>query len=390
MTKYISALLILTLFVVGCSSAQKAKNVELITKENIKTNSSYAKGYNSLIKKANTAIKTNYKSVVDKVLIPPSGDKHDFISRAVYYWPNPNSPNGLPWVYRDGKYNNKSFSETDHKNYYDAMEAIKDLSLAYNLTNNIIYAEKAVEIIKQWFVNKETKMNPNFNYAQGIPGKYDGTKSGIIDSRAILWVIQGVEFIRISNKLSNSDEQQFKLWCKSYLDWLLTSEFGINEEKSENNHGTFYDLQVVGFADYSGDERTAIEFLEHVKTKRIEKQILPDGSQPLELNRTRPHMYSIFNLSALVELADLADKYGIDLWNYKTKKCGSIKDAIDFLVNNSTSSNSKLFKGNISSQNMMRIIPKANKKFKDKYTTFLNNELNKFPNIDLSLMLFVN
>lgn len=308
MIKYISQFLILALFIAGCSSSQKTQNTELITKENIKTNTPYAKGYNSLINRADNATKRDYNSVVDKVLIPPSGDKHDFISRAVYYWPNPNSPNGLPWVYRDGEYNKKSFSETDHKNYYDAMEAIRDLSLAYNLTNNNMYANKAVEIIKQWFVNKKTKMNPNLNYAQGIPGKYDGTKSGIIDSRAILWVIQGIEFIRTSNQFSNSNEKQFKLWCKSYLDWLLTSEFGIAEGKSENNHGTFYDLQVVGFADYIGEESIAKDFLDSVKTKRIEKQILPDSSQPLELNRTRPHMYSVFNLSALVELAELADK----------------------------------------------------------------------------------
>ncbi|MCF6269632.1 MAG: alginate lyase family protein, partial [Melioribacteraceae bacterium] len=303
---------------------------------------------------------------------------------------NQNTRNGLPWIYKDGKYNRKSFSETDHKYFYEAMEAIRDLSLAYSLSRNPKYAERAIEITKQWFTDKKTKMNPNLNYAQGIPGKYDGTKSGIIDSRAILWIIQGIELIKPSGLFKADDEKQFKLWCEVYLDWLLTSQFGKDEGKSKNNHGTFYDLQVVAFADYVGTKKIAIEVLDSVKVKRIETQILPDGSQPHELSRTRSHMYSVFNLSAFVELAEFGDKYYINLWNYKTKECGSIKDAVDFLVKNSSQKSNKLFKDKISTKNLLRIIPKVDIKFNGEYHSFLKTELKKEKNVDLTSVYFVN
>jgi len=362
-----------------------------INKKEIQNTTAYKNGYNSLIAKANKALKKRFRSVTDKEIVPPSGDKHDYLSRAVYYWPNPNTKDGLPWIYKDGDYNKKSFNETDHKYYYEAMEAIRDLSLAYSITQDTVYAKRASELISQWFIDSKTKMNPNLNYAQGIPGKYEGTKSGIIDSRAILWVIQGIEYIRSSGQFSKNQEIRFKNWCKAYLRWLRTSEFGKEEAKSKNNHGTYYDLQVATFADYVGNKKIVRQVLENVKTNRIEKQIKPDGSQPLELQRTRPHMYSIFNLSALISLAELGDKYGIDLWNYKTKKCGSIKDAIDFLVKNSTpENNAKLFKNNMHTKNMLRIIPKANKKFNGEYDTFLNTELKKNKKVDLTSIYFVN
>ena len=374
----------------SCSSTQRTSKKPVLNKAEIETVTAYKNGYGSLVKRADKTLKMKFKSVIDKSIIPPSGDKHDYLSRAVYYWPNPSTKNGLPWIYKDGKYNKKSFSETDHKYYYEAMEAIRDLSLAYNLSKDPNYAKRAIEILRQWFIDKKTKMNPNLNYAQGIPGKYDGTKSGIIDTRAILWVIQGIELIKPSGSFTANDEQKFKQWCGAYLDWLLNSQFGKDEGKSQNNHGTYYDLQVAAFADYVGKKNIAIEVLDSVKTKRIEKQILPDGSQPLELNRTRSHMYSVFNLSALVDLAELGDKYKIDLWNYKTKDCGSIKDAIDFLVKNSSKKSSKLFKDKISTKNLLRIIPKADIKFGGEYRSFLKTELKKEKNVDLTSVYFVN
>jgi len=392
MEKNIRNIIILGLLAIvySCSSEQISHKKSVINKSEIETISAYKTGYNSLLNKANKTLHKEFRSVIDKDIIPPSGDKHDYLSRAVYYWPNPNTSNGLPWIYMDGKYNKKSFSETDHKYYYEAMEAIRDLSLAYNLSKDSKYAKRAIEIITKWFTDKKTKMNPNLNYAQGIPGKYDGTKSGIIDSRAIIWVIQGIEFIKPSGLFTVNNEKQFKQWCGAYLDWLLTSQFGKDEGKSKNNHGTYYDLQVVSFADYVGRNKIVIEVLDSVRIKRIEKQILPDGAQPLELSRTRSHMYSVFNLSALVDLAELGDKYKIDLWDYKTKDCGSIKDAIDFLVKNSSKNSSKLFKDKINTKNLLRILPKADTKFSGEYSGFLNTELKKNKNIDLTSVFFVN
>ncbi|MBU3744411.1 MAG: hypothetical protein FGM61_07670, partial [Sediminibacterium sp.] len=54
--------------------------------------------YQLLLKKANRALTYNPVSVMQKTEVPPSGSKHDYMSIAPYHWPNPSSPNGLPYI----------------------------------------------------------------------------------------------------------------------------------------------------------------------------------------------------------------------------------------------------------------------------------------------------
>ena len=54
---------------------------------------------------AGAALSAGPFSVTDKAVVPPSGDKHDDMSQAPYWWPNPATPNGLPYVQRDGERN---------------------------------------------------------------------------------------------------------------------------------------------------------------------------------------------------------------------------------------------------------------------------------------------
>jgi hypothetical protein len=363
-------IIIFTLLLVlhGCSTFNNTTKRSIIEKGNIASNNLYKKGYNSLLKKADIALASTYKSVVDKSLIPPSGDKHDYYSTAVYYWENPNTKNGLPWVYKDGEYNGPALKKTDHSNYYKAMEAIRDLALAYEYSSENKYAQKSIFLIKQWFISDSTKMNPNLNYAQGIPGLTDGYASGIIDSRAILWVIDSIPIIKESNNWNEQIEIEFKTWCSQYLDWLLTSEFGKKEAKSKNNHGTFYDLQVATFATFVGNHKLAINTIENAKKIRIELQIKPDGSMPEELKRTRAFKYSLFNLSAYFELAMLSDNFGIDLWNYKNEKCGSVKDAFDFVLNNAIFNDNWKYEGKVEKDQIIGLLHIATKYIDNSYS----------------------
>jgi len=345
------------------SSLKSSKDDKLQTRKEFKSGNFNKIGIEALLSRAEYSLNNNYKSVVDKKVIPPSGDMHDYLSRAVYFWPDSSKVDGLPWIYKDGKYNFKSFEETDHKYYYQVMGAIRDLSLLYFYTNDPKYALKTSELIKFWFINDSTQMNPNFNFAQGIPGRTTGTPSGIIDSRAILWVIEAISFIRKSEIFTQQDEHLFKDWCNQYLIWLIDSDLGKKESEAPNNHGTFYDIQVAKFADYLHNEEIVRETLERVKKKRIETQILPDGSMPLELDRAEGFTYSVFQLSAYFELAKLGEKYSVNLWDYKGEKSGSIKDAYYFILNNAILSNNWKYKGKIDYNYFLGIMNTASEKF---------------------------
>ena len=313
---------------------------------------------------------------------------NDYVSTAIYYWPEETNAS-KPWKYIDGKINKSNLTKTDHNNYYEMLDAVKNLSLAYYYSKDEKYAKKCIEIIDLWFVNEKTKMNPHFNFAQGIPGKVDGTPSGIIDARGILWVVDAIELINESDYWITTLEESFNDWIKNLFDWLLNSEFGIREGNSKNNHGTFYELQIIKLAMYLNNNDIVIDYFEKVKN-RINWQINKNGSQPLEMERVSSHMYTIFNLSALVEIALIAKQYDIDLWTFKTKNSGSIEDAVDFLVNKYKLNDRKTFNGKVSYKNLLRILPKANELSENKYQDTLDKIKSDNRNIDLTQLYFVN
>ncbi len=304
----------------------------MLKKPSLNKIKTYSKAEKKVLSKADRLLIKKFRSITDKKAIPPSGDKHDYYSRAIYYWPDSIS-NSNKWKFVDGKVNRKSLEKTDHFTFFEAMGAIRDLSLAYHLSNNEKYTQKVFQIINQWFVNENTKMNPNFNYSQAIPGKNNGSHWGIISSRAIIWVIDGLELINQSISFNNNIVQGFKNWCSDFLVWLTTSKFGKEESATKNNHATFYSLQVAKLADFTGETEICFDELNRVKEILIHEQIKKDGTMPAELARAKPIQYSLFNLSAFFHLAMLGDKYNLDLWNAKTDSSGSIMDAFNFVLN---------------------------------------------------------
>src|ERR1700674_358528 len=83
-------------------------------------------------------------SVVSKGATPPSGDKHDYMSQAPYFWPNPKSPNGLPYISRDGERNPEINQITDHHSLDQLESSVETLALAYYFKGDEVYAARAV------------------------------------------------------------------------------------------------------------------------------------------------------------------------------------------------------------------------------------------------------
>jgi hypothetical protein len=271
-------------------------------------------------------------SVTQKAITPPSGDKHDYLSLAPYAWPDPKRPDGLPYIMRDGRINPERDSIPDH-GYFSRMVALTEtLGLAYYFTGDESFAKHAALLLRTFFLAPATRMNPNLNFAQGVRGKEDGRASGIMDTAGIARLVDGVELLFESPSLSQEDRDGLLGWLRVYLGWLCESDLGRRESQARNNHGTWYDVQVVSLAFATGQVDLARETLQFSHKRRIGRQIDPDGSQPEELQRTRSWHYAVYNLQALVALADLGDRTGVDLWHYQTPDGRSIRKAIDWLI----------------------------------------------------------
>jgi hypothetical protein len=271
-------------------------------------------------------------SVMQKTKVPPSGDKHDYMTQGRYWWPDPSKPDGLPYLRKDGEVNPEAELEAfDFTARGKMCEKISTLLLAWYFTDDRSFADAANTQLRTWFLNEETKMNPHLKYAQGVPGKNEGRYFGIIDTVMFINVAAVLPFLDSYDAWSDKDRAGMKDWFSRYLDWLLQSEFGQQEGKAANNHGTWYDAQVASFAHFLGRKEDIKKVVQSGK-QRIDLQIEEDGRQPHELGRTKSFTYSIFNLTAFFTLARIAETVGTDLWNYTSPKKGSILAALKYLA----------------------------------------------------------
>lgn len=285
-----------------------------------------------LLAQADFYLTENASSVMEKNQIPPSGDKHDFLSLSPYYWPVATKRDDTRYIYRDGKFNPEIYSIPDRRNMEMMIERVKTLSVAYYFTDNTLYASKATEILRVWFLNNNTRMNPNLQYAETIPGKDYGSHSGIIVARDFTDLIYSIVLMQDSSPWTKQDQRGIELWFGKYLEWLLNSDFGKKESKRLNNHGTWYDVQASSIALFLNKTEVTRDILKNNLDRLIAAKIEPDGRQRFELYRTNSLDYHIFNLLAFFNLAKIADNIDIDLWNYETPLGSGLQKALDYLL----------------------------------------------------------
>ena len=275
-------------------------------------------------------------SVTSKGITPPSGDKHDYMSQAPYFWPDPSKPDGKPYIRRDGERNPEIRNITDHDSLGKLGDDVRALGLAYYLTGKKEYAERAALLIRTWFLDPATRMNPNLEFGQGIPGINTGRGIGLIETRPFMSVIDAVGLIQPSGAWTDPDQQALQAWLAKFVEWMQTSSKGKDEAAAKNNHGTWYDLQLTDYALFLGNRKLAADTVREAETKRVARQIEPDGKQPLELARTKAFGYSEGNLDGLMQLANLGKEAGVDLWGFRTADGRSIRAAMDYLLPFST------------------------------------------------------
>ncbi|WP_338667989.1 alginate lyase family protein [Pseudodesulfovibrio methanolicus] len=279
---------------------------------------------------ADAAMKVPVEPVTAK---PRSGSGlpvRDYRSLAPYWWPDPASRTGLPYVRRDGERNPEADSERYDRGRLTRMaRAVRTLALAWYFTGNELYAARASAHVRAWFCDPATRMVPSLEHAQRRPGHDQGNRTGIIETAALIPVCDAIRLLEPSKAWTRADSRRTREWFGQYLGWLLRSEHGRAEAAALNNHGTWFDAQVAAFALFREDRELAREVAGLAGNRRIATQILPDGSMPRELARTRPRHCVFFNLDAFMVLASVGERCGLDLWHWASPTGQSIRRALD-------------------------------------------------------------
>lgn len=286
---------------------------------------------NLLKKQADSLLSLQPFSVMDKAFTPESGNKHDYMSQAPYFWYDSSKPNGRPYLRRDGERNPEIYKITDRTYLGKLDNASRTLALAWYFTGEEKYAAKAAALLQTWFLDDATKMNPNLDFGQAVPGINSGRGIGIIETISLTGIADAAGLIEGSASWSKDNALALKKWYGAYLQWMLTSKNGKEEHAAKNNHGTWYYAQAIDFALFTDDTKTAAELINESK-HRLDSQLTPEGKQPLELERTNGLGYSTMNLQGWFTVATLSGRTGTDLWNYATPKGAGIKTAFDWLM----------------------------------------------------------
>ena len=258
------------------------------------------------------------------------GGPHDFYSNGDYWWPDPAKPDGLPYIRRDGQSNPDNFSQ-HRQAVKELRNSVAALAAAYRISGDDRYAAKAAELLRVFFLDDKTRMNPHLEYAQAIPGVTAGRGIGIIDALHLTEVPLAIAAVQESEAFPADTLLGLKRWFGEFAEWMVTSQHGKEEAATENNHAVAYFLQLAVFSDFIGDEEKLAECRRRYKEVFVPNQMAADGSFPQELRRTKPYGYSIFQLDNMASLCQVLSTPADNLWEFELPDGRGMRLAMSYL-----------------------------------------------------------
>lgn len=294
-------------------------------------NKVFVQALRNLVSNADDLLTQGPYSVTYKDTTLGGASIHDYLSLARYYWPNPSEPRGTPFIRRDGHVYTGRDKISDYKMMNDLANNVLELGMAYYYTCDEKYANHAKFLIRVFFFDEETRMNPNFEYSQIILGR-PASGGASISATSLISLVEGVQLISASKHWRKADHKRLQSWFNEFLDWMLSSEKGKQQGRGNNNVGTYYTLQTAVYALFVEKRELAKTIVEEQAVRRIDEQINERGEMAAELRRATPWNYVKYNLTAFDKLVEVAKKVDVDLWGYESENGGSIQKAFEWLI----------------------------------------------------------
>lgn len=284
-----------------------------------------------IIAKGEAALATEPYHITSDIAQYSQGGSQDFYSNGDFWWPNPNTPDGLPFVQWDGETNPGNFT-AHRKSMRNMRTCTAHLAAAYHITGDEKYAAKAVDFLQVFFLNPATKMNPHLLYAQAIPGVCHGRGIGIIDTLHLVDVPVAIEKLKNSPHMSPDIYHGLQQWFSQYLHWITTHPQGIEEMNHPNNHGVCWNVQAAMFAKFTNNTEVMALCRTRYKEVYLPEQLAADGSFPAEIKRTKPYNYSCFTADNMANICHILSTEADNLWIFTLPDGRGIKTAIEYIT----------------------------------------------------------
>lgn len=285
-----------------------------------------------LVQAGEAALLRGPYSVTNKPQKVPGATAHSYASIGPYWWPDPSKKDGLPYIRRDGEVNpQRDGPEFDKARLRDLSQDMRALSLAYHATGDERFARHAMQLARHWFIDEATRMDPHFDFAQGIPGRVNGRGEGIIEASHLSTIVETLGLLRPSPAFTNADEQALRQWYGDFAVWMATSDNGAQELAKNNNHGVFYDFYLAHFALFAGAPEVARNITLNFPRYRLGAQMDRQGRFIEELRRTRSWHYSHYVVDGAARLATIAECVDLDLWSARLEDGRGLESARRFL-----------------------------------------------------------
>jgi len=283
-----------------------------------------------ILKAADAALKQPPISITAFPAKLSQGGPNDFYSNGDYWWSDPSKPDGLPYIRRDGESNPENFAQ--HRMVVKSLrDSVAALAAAYKITGEGRYVSKAVQLLQGFFVDPKTRMDPNLDFAQAIPGVSSGRGIGIIDALHLIEIPFAVRAMEKSKAFPPELATDLRKWFRELAEWMTTSKNGEEEAAAKNNHAVAFYLQLAVYSDFIGDQEKLARCRKQFKEVFVAKQMAEDGGFPLELGRTKPYGYSIFQLDNMCTLCQVLSTPEDNLWAFELPDGRGIRKAAAFL-----------------------------------------------------------
>ncbi|MCF6324800.1 MAG: alginate lyase family protein [Gammaproteobacteria bacterium] len=252
-----------------------------------------------------------------------------------YYTENPR----CGWVEVDGNLPDCRVgalnSAQDRGDYLSAIalgNAVRDLGLGYVFTGEAKYANKAIELIRVWSVDPETRMAaddtamrielfitlPGYFYGADLIWNYDGEGG---------WV--------------GSEKESFRAWVKKIADLTRTQQISaiISSNGTSTNVNNFANWRNVLIASAGSllDDQGLLDYVESAWKYLVSVQMTRASSDRpglmiQEVERSQGLDYSLYAINAMIQGAEIMRHHGVNLYDYEAAGERSLKLALSFMA----------------------------------------------------------